>query len=142
MRSSMWREASNNGGWGRRIFPGATLNLDIKVYIIYIIRRHIKPIVPESPLWYGVPMQTATPSPEKRIYTVTELTQSIKALLESKYPFVWVTGEISNLRVPGSGHFYFTLKDSGAQISAVMFRAQNKNLRFLPDDGMAVIALG
>jgi exodeoxyribonuclease VII large subunit len=79
---------------------------------------------------------------ERRIYTVSELTESIKKILEEAYPFVWIAGEISNFRTPTSGHFYFTLKDAGAQISAVMFRAQNRNLRFEPEDGMAVIAMG
>ena len=79
---------------------------------------------------------------DRRIYTVSELTQDIKAVLEETYPFVWITGEISNFHTPTSGHFYFTLKDSGAQINAVMFRAQNRNLRFQPEDGLAVIAMG
>ena len=80
--------------------------------------------------------------PDRRIYTVTDLTRAIKGLLENAYPFAWVTGEISNFRVPVSGHYYFTLKDPGAQIAAVMFRAQNRPLRFQPEDGMAVVAMG
>ena len=79
---------------------------------------------------------------ERHIFTVSELTQSIKGLLEDAYPFVWVAGEISNFSVPVSGHFYFTLKDPGAQINAVMFRAQNRSLKFRPEDGMAVVAMG
>jgi exodeoxyribonuclease VII large subunit len=79
---------------------------------------------------------------DRRIYTVTDLTRAIKGLLENAYPFVWVTGEISNFRIPVSGHYYFTLKDAGAQIPAVMFRAQNRALRFRPQDGMAVVAMG
>ena len=79
---------------------------------------------------------------ERHIFTVSELTQSIKGLLEDAYPFVWVAGEISNFCVPVSGHFYFTLKDPGAQINAVMFRAQNRSLKFRPEDGMAVVAMG
>lgn len=80
--------------------------------------------------------------PERRIFTVSELTQGIKGLLEGAYPFVWVAGEISNFRIPVSGHFYFTLKDPEAQINAVMFRAQNRGLKFRPEDGMAVVAMG
>ena len=80
--------------------------------------------------------------PERRIFTVSELTQGIKGLLEGAYPFVWVAGEISNFRIPVSGHFYFTLKDPEAQINAVMFRAQNRGLKFRPEDGVAVVAMG
>ena len=79
---------------------------------------------------------------ERRIYTVSELTRNIKRFLEEAYPFVWVAGEISNFRTPVSGHYYFTMKDSGAQIGAVMFRAQNRHLAFKPEDGMAIIAMG
>jgi len=77
-----------------------------------------------------------------RIYSVSELTSDIKELLEHKYPFIWICGEISNFNVPSSGHFYFTLKDERAQISAVMFRNQNRNLQFHPEDGLRVKGLG
>lgn len=76
---------------------------------------------------------------ESGILTVSKLNQQIKTLLESHFPFVWVQGEISNFRVPASGHFYFTLKDERSQISAVFFRQQNRFLRFLPQAGMQVI---
>jgi exodeoxyribonuclease VII large subunit len=76
---------------------------------------------------------------ESGILTVSSLNGQIKALLEKKFPFVWVKGEISNFRVPASGHFYFTLKDANSQINAVFFRAQNRYLRFLPESGMQVI---
>lgn len=79
---------------------------------------------------------------ERQIYTVSELTQRIKSLLERSYPFVWVAGEISNFRIPVSGHFYFSIKDAGAQISAVMFRAQNRSMKFGIEDGMSVVAMG
>ncbi len=79
---------------------------------------------------------------ERRIYTISELTHSIKSLLETKFPFVWLVGEISNFHTPVSGHFYFSLKDPDAQISAVMFRGQNRNLKFRPEDGLSVIAMG
>jgi exodeoxyribonuclease VII large subunit len=94
-------------------------------------------------LWYKSVMDRTDPvMAERRIYTVSELTENIKQLLEETYPFVWIAGEISNFRTPTSGHFYFTLKDPGAQINAVMFRAQNRHLKFQPEDGMAVIAMG
>lgn len=79
---------------------------------------------------------------ERRIYTVSQLTASIKTLLEQKFALIWITGEISNFRVPGSGHYYFTLKDANAQINAVMFRGQNRNLKFMPEDGMKVTGFG
>lgn len=80
--------------------------------------------------------------PQVIIYTVSKLTAGIKALLEENFPFIWVMGEISNFSMPLSGHFYFTLKDEQAQISAVMFRGQNRNLKFTPEDGMNVTGLG
>lgn len=76
------------------------------------------------------------------IFTITELTRHIRETLESAYPDVWVEGEISNLRVPSSGHCYFTLKDEGAQLRAVMFRMQARLLRFVPEDGLKVICRG
>ena len=79
---------------------------------------------------------------QRRIHTVSELTAKVKELLENKFPFIWICGEISNFRVPASGHFYFTLKDEKAQINTVMFRSQNRNLKFKPDDGMSITGLG
>lgn len=82
-----------------------------------------------------------TPIP-RNVYSVSQLTDQIKALLEDEYSMVWISGEISNLRVPPSGHAYFTLKDSKAQISAVMFRGQLRQLKFDIEDGMVLVALG
>jgi exodeoxyribonuclease VII large subunit len=82
------------------------------------------------------------PSAPKHVYTVSELTSELKTLLEDKYPFIWIYGEISNFRKPASGHFYFTLKDEKAQISAVMFRGQQVGLKFLPQNGMEITGLG
>jgi exodeoxyribonuclease VII large subunit len=76
------------------------------------------------------------------VFTITELTRHIRDTLESAYPDVWVEGEISNLRVPSSGHCYFTIKDEGAQLRAVMFRMQARLLRFVPEDGLKVICRG
>ena len=80
--------------------------------------------------------------PKQHIYSISELNNNIKQLLEDKYPFLWISGEISNFRTPSSGHCYFTLKDSRSQISAVLFRSQAANLAFRPKDGMAVIGFG
>ena len=79
---------------------------------------------------------------QHQIYTVSELTSNIKEILENTYPFIWICGEISNFNVPASGHFYFTVKDEYAQINAVMFRNQNRNLKFKPEYGMAITGLG
>ncbi|MEN8779657.1 MAG: exodeoxyribonuclease VII large subunit [Desulfobacterales bacterium] len=76
------------------------------------------------------------------IYTVSELTRKIKVILEQNFPFIWISGEISNFRMPSSGHFYFTLKDETSQIQTVMFRGQNQNLKFVPEDGTSVTGLG
>jgi len=90
----------------------------------------------------NIEYQASSAMVQRRIYTVSDLTADIKVLLEEKFPFVWICGEISNFRVPVSGHFYFTLKDENAQINAVMFRSQNRNLKFVPEDGMSVTGLG
>ncbi len=79
---------------------------------------------------------------EKNVVTITELTRQIKQSLETSFPRVWVEGEISNFKQHTSGHLYFTLKDEGAQLSAVMWRSRVANLTFLPEDGMKVIARG
>jgi exodeoxyribonuclease VII large subunit len=81
-------------------------------------------------------------APQRKILSVSQLTQNIKSILEDSFPFVWVSGEISNFRMPVSGHFYFTLKDETAQINSVMFRGQNRNLKFQPEDGMIITGLG
>jgi len=78
----------------------------------------------------------------KQILSVSQLTSKIKVLLEKSFPFVWLSGEMSNFRMPASGHFYFTLKDKQAQIQAVMFKGQNRHLKFLPEDGMQVLGFG
>ncbi len=80
--------------------------------------------------------------PERKIYTVSELTEQIRGLLEREFPSVWIQGEISNLRPAPSGHVYFTLKDDTAQIRCVMFKLQRRFLKFRPEDGLSVIAWG
>ena len=78
----------------------------------------------------------------RKFLSVTELNELIKGTLESRLDALWVQGEISNFRVPPSGHYYFTLKDDKSQICAVMFRRQGMALRFTPENGMAVLCFG
>ncbi len=78
----------------------------------------------------------------RRVYTVTELTSTIRLSIESAVGEVWVEGELSNCRLWKTGHLYFTLKDGGAQIRGVMFRSALRYLRFEPEDGLQVIARG
>lgn len=76
------------------------------------------------------------------IYSVSQLNRKARHLLESALPSLWVAGEISNLAQPGSGHIYFSLKDSGAQIQCAMFRAANSRLSFQPKNGDQVLIQG
>lgn len=78
----------------------------------------------------------------EHILTVTELTQLIKDLLESRFGYVWVAGEVSNLRRPGSGHVYFTLKDEESQIRAVLFRPYASRIGFALEEGMSIVCRG
>ena len=76
------------------------------------------------------------------IYSISEITQEIKVLLENSFPPLWIQGEISNFTHHSSGHMYFSLKDENAQISAVMWRARNSGLFFSPQDGKKINAFG
>jgi len=76
------------------------------------------------------------------IYTVSRLTDEIQALLGEHFDFVWIEGEISNFSAPISGHYYMVLKDEKAQIRAIMFRLQARHLKFVPENGMKVLAQG
>ncbi len=78
----------------------------------------------------------------RQIFTVSTLTREIKTLIEERFPLVWISGEISNLSLPASGHAYFSLKDSNAVISGVMFRNQRRRLRFAPENGMKITGMG
>lgn len=79
---------------------------------------------------------------KEKTLTVSELTRRIKGVLETTFTSVSVEGEISNFKRHSSGHLYFTLKDEGAQLSAVIWRSRAANLFFTPQDGMKVIASG
>ena len=76
------------------------------------------------------------------VLTVSQLNRLARQLLEDCFPLTWVEGEISNLSRPSSGHWYFTLKDTNAQIRCAMFRNRNFRLRFQPGDGVKVLVKG
>ena len=76
----------------------------------------------------------------EEILSVSTLNRLARQALESRFPLLWVSGEISNLRRPASGHLYFALKDEGAQVDCVMFRGRAQLLPFLLQDGMRVEA--
>jgi exodeoxyribonuclease VII large subunit len=76
------------------------------------------------------------------IYTVSQISNEIKLILEDSYPAVWVRGEISNFRLYNSDHMYFSIKDSNSQIRAVMFRNTNRGLNFEPKNGAEVLIFG
>ena len=79
---------------------------------------------------------------EKRIYSVSELTDDIKVLLENTFPDVWVEGEISNFSQSQSGHIYFSLKDPKSTLRCVFFRGVNQGLKFGLKDGLQCLAWG
>src|SRR5271167_508941 len=80
--------------------------------------------------------------PERRVWTVQALVSAVRSHIEREYSDCWVEGEISNLRIPDSGHLYFTLKEEAAQIRVVMFRSSAKLLRFRPESGLQVTVRG
>lgn len=82
------------------------------------------------------------PSPPRDVLSVTSLNRMAKSLLEGHFPNVLVEGEISNLALPASGHWYFTLKDEGSQVRCAMFRNRNMGAGFRPRDGMQVLVRG
>lgn len=76
---------------------------------------------------------------QPKVISISELTRSIRLLLESNFQELWVEGEISNFKFHSSGHMYFSLKDENAQIACVMFRRENASLGFELKDGMQVL---
>lgn len=73
------------------------------------------------------------------VYTVARLTSEVRAVLDGSFPLLWVSGEISNLAQPASGHIYFTLKDEAAQVRCAMFRQKRLLLGFRPVNGQQVL---
>jgi exodeoxyribonuclease VII large subunit len=88
-----------------------------------------------------LPFQFDEPS-KPTVLTVSELTARIKDALEQEFPSVWVSGEISNLARPQSGHVYLTLKDERAQLRAVMWRSTAARIPFDLADGLEVVCFG
>jgi exodeoxyribonuclease VII large subunit len=78
----------------------------------------------------------------REVLSVHELVSRLKGLVEERFDFVWVEGEVSGLRQPGSGHLYFSLKDDQAMLRAVMFRHQAALLRFPLEEGQRVLCQG
>ena len=87
-------------------------------------------------------LKTSIEETTLRPYSISELTAQVKGLLEESLPACWVEGEISQYTHHGSGHRYFTLKDSSAQLSAVMFKWQASQLAFEPEQGMLALVYG
>ena len=89
----------------------------------------------------GLEVETPGASAQHPI-SITDLTGAIRDLLEENLAEVWVAGEISNFRAPGSGHLYFTLKDETATLSAVMFQREARRVGFALQDGQAILVRG
>ncbi|EKP0256350.1 exodeoxyribonuclease VII large subunit [Aeromonas salmonicida] len=76
---------------------------------------------------------------EQQVFTVTRLNSAVRMILEQDLGLVWLTGELSNLAMPSSGHWYFSLKDLGAQVRCAMFKGNNRRVAFRPQDGMQLL---
>jgi exodeoxyribonuclease VII large subunit len=81
-------------------------------------------------------------TPPPKVYSITELTLKIRGELERGFENIWVEGEVSNLRIPPSGHVYFTLKDESSQLKVIMFKNRLRYIKFRPQDGMQILAKG
>jgi exodeoxyribonuclease VII large subunit len=91
---------------------------------------------------FGQSPPSSEPASPVRVYTVSELNSEMKLLVEATYPMVWVEGEISNFQQPGSGHFYFNLKDPKSVLKAVMWKSSHRYLKWQPKNGMKVMVHG
>ena len=81
-------------------------------------------------------------APVRDVYSVTRLNREVRVVLERALSVIWVEGELSNLSQPGSGHWYFTLKDREAQLRCVMYRNRNALLGFTPRPGAQLLLRG
>lgn len=80
-------------------------------------------------------MAVSDSAPQQKILTVSELNRLAREILEMSFPLLWVSGEISNFTRAASGHWYFSLKDAGAQVRCVMFKGRNSYVDFVPREG-------
>jgi exodeoxyribonuclease VII large subunit len=88
------------------------------------------------------PSIQAGPEPERNVYTVSRLNREVRVLIERGLGVIWVEGELSNLSVPSSGHWYFSMKDRDAQLRCAMFRQRNMTVGFIPKAGQHILARG
>src|SRR5208282_4675979 len=96
-------------------------------------------LFPPSPGSFGA---TSPTGQARRVLSVSELTAQVRSLLEKHIGSIWVTGEVTNLRVQSSGHIYFTLKDATAQLNCVLFSREKVPHRELLADGQKVLLQG
>jgi exodeoxyribonuclease VII large subunit len=89
-----------------------------------------------------MPQSPAQARPERNVYSVSRLNREVRILIEQGLAVIWVEGELSNLSQPGSGHWYFSLKDRDAQVRCAMFRTRNLGIGFTPRAGQHVLARG
>src|SRR5262249_40635962 len=94
------------------------------------------------PMSDDYPLFAAPAKPALRVLSVSQLSQLIEGTLESTFHSLWVSGEVSEVSQPRSGHVYFTLRDEAAQIKAVIWRTVASRLRFQLEDGQQVICQG
>ena len=90
----------------------------------------------------SVPLMDLIQNTSSPVFQVKDITKNIRTFLENRFSYVGVQGEISSFTHHSSGHWYFNLKDSGSQISAVMFRGSNQKINFQPKTGEEIIAWG
>jgi exodeoxyribonuclease VII large subunit len=87
-------------------------------------------------------MPPPTEPAERNVYTVSRLNREVRVLIERGLGVIWVEGELSNLSVPSSGHWYFSMKDRDAQLRCAMFRQKNMSVGFTPKSGQQILARG
>lgn len=83
--------------------------------------------------------ESEPPMTDRDIYTVSRLNREVRSVLEGSFPLIWLEGELSNFARPGSGHWYFSLKDEAAQVRCAMFRNRNMLVKGQPENGMQVL---